>query len=111
MHKQRAKARRVDFARHESDLQCVILAEAGWHTRAIAEKTGLTEGQVNLRCMQAGVKRRTYRDGKGILSQVIVDLTLNHMRKRAVQLLPSKIQILMQQAITHKEFRMWKEKV
>lgn len=39
------------------------MAELGFHTRAIADATGFTTGQVNSRASLYGIRRRDYRDG------------------------------------------------
>ncbi len=77
MNAQRTKSRPIDFANNEWDLKVALLAEAGWHTRAIAEETGLTIGQVTLRCAQAGVKRADYRNGKSDIAKFVVSTLKN----------------------------------
>lgn len=86
---QRVKARRlegprphkfVDFHANATDFQCVLLAAIGWGSAAIAEYTGLTEGQVQYRIGKAETDRRKgeatarqlYRTGKSTVAQSVV---------------------------------------
>lgn len=64
----------VDFsAIRGDDYQCATLAQLGWHTKAIAARTGLTDSQVNYRCRQAGIKRREYRDGTNAYASIVAE--------------------------------------
>ena len=56
-------SQKVSFTDNEEDFKVATLANFGWHTRAIAHVTGLTESQVNYRCQRAGIRRKDYRDG------------------------------------------------
>jgi hypothetical protein len=58
------KPRPIDFEKNPKDRELGDLGEAGWHTRAIAAEVGLSPGQVLYRLRQAGVKRKSYRDGR-----------------------------------------------
>jgi hypothetical protein len=62
----------VDFELNEHDLECAILGEAGWHTRAIASATNLTESQVTYRLGRAGIKRADYRNGQSEMAHYIL---------------------------------------
>lgn len=63
MTKNHTKPLKVSFINNDVDFKVATLANWGWHTRAIAKETGLTESQVNYRCMNSGIRRRDYRDG------------------------------------------------
>lgn len=84
--KTRAESRPVDFA-DSLDLECAVLGEAGWYSKAIARETGLTPHQVNYRLGRAGIKRADYRNGQSDIARH----TLNQikMRDREKQLVKS----------------------
>lgn len=70
----------VDFHANATDFQCVLLAAIGWGSAAIADYTGLTEGQVQYRIGKAETGRRKgeatarqmYRTGKSPVAQSVV---------------------------------------
>lgn len=97
-----AKARPVDFANNEDDLEAAILGEAGWYTRAIAKETGLTESQVNYRLGLAGVKRADYRNGGSEIAKVILSLVRARRASERVEQareFPDKVENLQNQFI------------
>ena len=59
------------------EVQVLIRARNGWSTRAIAEATGLSEGQVNYRIKKGeGVgTRKEFRDGTSWVSQAAMNAT------------------------------------
>lgn len=71
-------ARPVDFET-DCDLECAILGKAGWHSRAIARETGLTENQVTYRLGRAGIRRADYRNGTSEMAHFV----LSNLRQRA----------------------------
>jgi len=73
--------RKVNFFDFESDFQCPLLAAIGLSTSAIAEITGLTDGQVMYRIMKfedatrrknERTSRYKYRNGKGEVAQALI---------------------------------------
>lgn len=54
------------------NLCCFALGSRGMHAKTISQYTGLTVGQVHLRCQKLGLKLRDYRDGKGPSAKLIV---------------------------------------
>ena len=56
----------------DNDLFCAFLGEVGWHSKAISERTNLTEGQVNYRLKKADIKRKSYRDGESRTAELVV---------------------------------------
>ena len=53
-----------------------IMAELGFHTRAIASRTGMTESQINSRTALYGIRRRDYRDGNNDASSRVLALAV-----------------------------------
>jgi hypothetical protein len=53
-----------------------IMAELGFHTRAIANATGFTEAQINARTSLFGIRRRDYRDGKNEASARVLVMAI-----------------------------------
>jgi hypothetical protein len=78
--KPEAPHRYVDFFTNAQDFLCVMLAALGWSTRAIAEHTSLSEGQVSYRIGKSEqgrkkndlTQRMAYRNGKGDVAHVVV---------------------------------------
>ena len=66
------KGDRITFMEAQ-DLEVVILGECGWHTKAIAQRTKLTNAQVQYRLGKALVRRLDYRNGLSQNSRVIAD--------------------------------------
>lgn len=91
----------VDFALNDVDLEVALLGEAGWHTRAIASETQLTEGQVTYRLGLAGIKRANYRNGQSDMAHFIVGvIRARHSAKdriKEVRELPGKFENLQEQ--------------
>lgn len=57
----------------DDDLFVAFLGEVGWHSRAIAERTNMTECQVNYRLHKANIKRKDYRNGESKTSELVID--------------------------------------
>lgn len=59
---------KVDFFKNPQDLQCVVLANMGLHTNAIAERLDMSPGMAQYRILVGGSKgcRRRYRDGQSL---------------------------------------------
>jgi hypothetical protein len=66
-----SKKTKITFA-DDNDLFCAFLGEVGWHSRAISERTNLTESQVNYRLKKAEIKRKSYRDGESKTAELVV---------------------------------------
>jgi hypothetical protein len=58
-----------------ADLHCCRLGSMGFGTRAIAEATGLSEGQVGYRLRLGQIKRSDYRNGKSAVAQKLLRYT------------------------------------
>ena len=73
--------------RHTTDPQdrenqkVALMAELGFHTRAIADATGLSESQVNSRTSLYGIRRRDYRDGRNEASSRVLVLAIGSVSK------------------------------
>lgn len=67
------------------DLIVAMYGELGWHTKAIAKETRMTECKVQYRLHKAQIKRKDYRNGKSAISQQVVEsvggLIMNDLRK------------------------------
>ena len=70
--KQGKKSRHQITFLDADDLFVAFLGEIGWHTSAIAERTQMTECQVNYRLHKAGIKRKDYRNGESPTSELVV---------------------------------------
>src|SRR3546814_3657509 len=76
------RPRPVDFEKNVTDQDVGDIGEAGWHTRAIAEATGLTPSQVLYRLRQAGVKRANYRNGDSDMAKIMLQANRAHGNER-----------------------------
>lgn len=56
----------------DNDLFAAFLGEVGWHSKAIADRTNMTEGQVNYRLKKAEIKRKSYRDGESKTAELVI---------------------------------------
>lgn len=73
-------SRYVDFFTNAQDFLCVMLAAIGWSTKAIAQHTNLSEGQVAYRIGKSEMGRKkndltqrmAYRNGQGDVAHVVV---------------------------------------
>lgn len=101
---QHAIPKSVNFANNPDDLECAIMGEAGWHTRAIARETGLTESQVTYRLARASVKRANYRNGESEMAHFMLAQIRNRGNRRkmleSTRQLPVEIDRLQEQYIT-----------
>jgi len=65
------KPRRVNFREHDIDFKVLLLGSFGLSTWAIAQKTGLSFGQVLYRLKKGSITRSDYRNGQGMAALVI----------------------------------------
>lgn len=63
--------RRVNLKGNRKDQLIFTMGSLGLHGDAIAEKTGDTRSRVEYRLAKWGVKRRDYRDGKGLAKALL----------------------------------------
>jgi hypothetical protein len=77
-----APPKRVDFHANGDDFSCVLLASIGLTTAAIAQQTGLTEGQVLYRLALAERENKSrgrksariqYRQGKSAICRIVIN--------------------------------------
>jgi hypothetical protein len=66
------RRRLVDFVNREDDFRAVLLGSLGFSTTCIADKTGLSHGQVLYRLGKAAVKRADYRNGDSPIAGVVL---------------------------------------
>lgn len=73
--KTKTKPSRVRFLENPKDLEVLVLARLGQHTRSIARQTGYTPAQAQYRIMVGGGKgiRWDYREGATIEFRWAVD--------------------------------------
>lgn len=57
---------------HGEDFKTALLAEFGLTMKAIGKELGLSTSQVSYRLKRAGVKTTDYRQGKSVISQMIL---------------------------------------
>lgn len=86
---ERLKTRRTIFSglNEDTDLLVAALGEMGLSTKAIASKTGLSEGQVIYRLGFAGVRRADYRSGESKSAAIVEKAvlgTLLHLSEKQV---------------------------
>jgi hypothetical protein len=70
----------------ELDMECALLGEAGWHTKAIARATHLTPSQVLYRLKRAGVRRVDYRNGVSEIAKYVKNQLKHQATDRQLQL-------------------------
>lgn len=88
---------KIALLAREEDHTAVILAGMGFSFRAISVKTGLSIGQISLRCKRAGVSVRAYRDGVSPFAIAVMDrsaefvsqLMTHHLRQREARKVPN----------------------
>ena len=88
--KQKEQPRRVNYLENPTDLQVLVLARLGQHTRSIAQKTGLSESQVQYRVINGNCKgiRREFRDGQTLEFRWCYDSLgkhIEHKQKEALR--------------------------
>lgn len=77
----------IDARCKPEDFECVLLGSLGFKMRVIAERTGLSMGQVYNRLKHYGIRVTHYRDGAGPMAQIV----LQTVDRRAAKLLAQQI--------------------
>lgn len=97
----KAPAQRVNYASGSMDFMCVLLASVGQSTEYIAERTGLSIGQVDYRLHKyeqqrsrgEATGRKAFRNGQGVMAQsIIASATANrsNVRRTVVEMLAKR---------------------
>ena len=63
---------KITFA-EDTDLEVAFLGSCGFHTKAIARRTKMSESMVQYRLSKAKIKRKDYRDCNTQMSKVVIE--------------------------------------
>lgn len=75
-------ARLHDVLGNPQSAACIMMGALGLSGKAIAERTGLTIGQVGYRLHLAEVKIRSYRNGETVLAQRVMQACADTAREQ-----------------------------